>query len=527
MSANVDEILSQEAPQKQANGRAYHAPADHSHVVKRAVAYISKMPPAIDKQGGHNATFEVAATLGRGFALDEDTVLGILREHYNPRCEGPWSELELRHKAAQGVKADRPLGYLLDDDREWSPRTAYRAHTAPMDDMPPWEAYESGPIPEGEPVGEDAEDTEATPTTGPLVARVLRLDDEWLTVAPPPRKWLLERPDPDTDGATRRGVLARGKVGMFAGGGGVGKTMAAVQLAIAVATGRDWYGLTVATPGRVLLGLAEEDAEEIRRRLYYTALALGLDDTGRALARDRIVCLPLAGVPVALLESDAAGNPVETVTAHDLRHVLAGEDGWALVILDPLARWAGLDAETDNAQATRFIECVESYTTAPGAPTVLLTHHTTKLSRREGDGAATAARGASALVDGARWVATLTPAKLGEADIARLEVVKSNYSALGAPVDLMREDDGTMRPLGTMERQAAEAVAKGARLREVEAKIMEAVSTGHYTSESALRSAVGAKMTIVQTALAGLKAAGRLAKQGRDAPFQVVEGHRE
>lgn len=358
---------------------------------------------------------------------------------------------------------------------------------------------------------------------GPLMGRVLRLDDDWLAVAPPPRTWLLEREDPDTDGATRRGVLARGKVGMFAGGGGVGKTMAAVQLAIAVATGRDWYGMTVATPGRVLLALAEEDAEEIRRRIYYTARALGLDDDERAMVRDRIVALPLAGVPVALLEQDPAGNPVETATAHDLRRVLGGAAEWALVILDPLARWAGLDAETDNAQATRFIECVEAFTKAPGGPTVLLTHHTTKLSRREGDGAATAARGASALVDGARWVATMTPGKLGDREIARLEVVKSNYSALGPPIDLAREDDGTMRPIGSMERQAAEALAKGARMRAVETKIMEAVATGHYTSLTALQEALGVRRQHVSQAVATLQHGGRLRKDGKTAPYEVTE----
>lgn len=521
MSANVDEILTGHRPEStRSNGtpRATTRDVPLTDRQKRCRAYVEQMPGGISGQRGHDTTFAAALEIVKGFDIPGEPGFQILQEVHNPKCDPPWSEKELRHKIDSAEKSDAEPGYRLGDDRPWTPETAYRTH----DDLPPMSVYDVEPDATG---GDAAEDEpEAKPAQGPLMARVLRLEGDWLTVAPPPRVWLLERPDPDTDGASRRGVLARGKVGMFAGGGGVGKTMAAVQLAVAVATGRDWYGMTVATPGRVLLALAEEDAEEVRRRIYYTASALGLSDAERAMARDRIVALPLAGVPVALLEQDAAGNPVETPSARDLRRVLSEEDGWALIILDPLARWAGLDAETDNAQATRFVECVETFTTAPGAPTVLLTHHTTKLSRREADGAATAARGASALVDGARWVATMTPAKLGESDIARLEVVKSNYSALGPPIELAREDDGTMRPVGAMERQAVEATAKAARQRDVEAKIMDAVSTGHHTSESSLRSAVGCNMGLLQTAVARLKAEGRLTKGTRGEPYQTTEG---
>ena len=77
------------------------------------------MPAAIAGSGGHQATWHVALVLARGFALSESDTLAILRTHYNPRCEPPWSEKELEHKARNAAASDRlPHGYLLGDGRD-------------------------------------------------------------------------------------------------------------------------------------------------------------------------------------------------------------------------------------------------------------------------------------------------------------------------------------------------------------------------------------------------------------------------
>lgn len=276
---------------------------------------------------------------------------------------------------------------------------------------------------------------------------------DWLTTAPPKRRWLLEAPDGDD----QRGWLPLGKVGMLAAGGGFGKTQVLCQLALSVATGRDWLGtFHVAEPGRVLLALGEEDAEEIRRRLYRAADAMKLGARDLEIAADNIVALPLAGTPVALTESDLSGNVTESAVLASLRAKLT-DDEWRLVILDPLSRWAGSDTEKDNAAATRFVEAVETLTQAKGGPTVLVSHHTTKAARQEGEGEETAARGASALTDGMRWVATMTRKKMGDLETAVLELKKSNYSMRGNPVDLVTDGEGVFRPMTDAERQLAEA----------------------------------------------------------------------
>ena len=83
-------------------------------VIERARRYIAKCAPAISGQGGHGATFHVAAVLAHGFALAESDALMLLRE-WNLGCQPPWSERELRHKIASAVTAEHAeaRGYLL------------------------------------------------------------------------------------------------------------------------------------------------------------------------------------------------------------------------------------------------------------------------------------------------------------------------------------------------------------------------------------------------------------------------------
>jgi hypothetical protein len=84
-------------------------------VVERARRYLAKMDPSISGAGGHDAAFMAASTLVRGFALDEGTALTLLATEFNPRCQPPWSEKELRHKISQALTRGRmQVGALLE-----------------------------------------------------------------------------------------------------------------------------------------------------------------------------------------------------------------------------------------------------------------------------------------------------------------------------------------------------------------------------------------------------------------------------
>ncbi len=86
-------------------------------VESRAIAYLNAMPPAIAGSGGHSQTYAAATALVHGFGLDPAVSLANLTNHYNPRCNPPWSDKELQHKVNQAATKphDRPFGWLRDD----------------------------------------------------------------------------------------------------------------------------------------------------------------------------------------------------------------------------------------------------------------------------------------------------------------------------------------------------------------------------------------------------------------------------
>ena len=342
------------------------------------------------------------------------------------------------------------------------------------------------------------------PTEGPRVWPLLRLDLAELEEPPPPRRWLLrqstgERADP---------LFPRGKVGILSAAGGTGKSMALCGLALAVATGRPWLqagrgplatdGYGVAEPGRVALLLAEEDRDEVRRRLFYAARLMGLNEAERKAAVARLWIGALAGVDVELVRRDENDNIVEADNAPQLRELLreelardlearaadlaadlaehAGPDGWALVIVDPLSRFGGVDTETDNGAATRAVQALERLTELPGGPAVMVAHHERKGSAKDASAGQEAIRGSSAIVDAARWVARLVPVEVsagerwetaGKCDAAVLfKLVKTNYTrGIRRPrlLILDKEHHGAMRMATTAEAdELAEAEAAAA-----------------------------------------------------------------
>ena len=80
--------------------------------------YIGKIPGAISGNRGDSQTFKVAMSLFNGFGCSEAETLEWLRR-YNSKCEPPWSEAELRHKARSAAKAayDKPCGWMLTSKR--------------------------------------------------------------------------------------------------------------------------------------------------------------------------------------------------------------------------------------------------------------------------------------------------------------------------------------------------------------------------------------------------------------------------
>ncbi len=85
-------------------------------VLKRASAYLAQMPPAIAGQNGHGRTYAAAVVLVHGFGLPPDQAFSMLSQEFNPRCEPPWTDRELRHKIDDAATKPhtRPFGWLRD-----------------------------------------------------------------------------------------------------------------------------------------------------------------------------------------------------------------------------------------------------------------------------------------------------------------------------------------------------------------------------------------------------------------------------
>lgn len=288
----------------------------------------------------------------------------------------------------------------------------------------------------------------------------------WLGRKPPPREYLLTA-KVTSQQHMEGGVLGAAEVGVIAGAGAAGKTRAAVQLAVAVATGTDWLGtFKVERPGRVLLALAEEAEEDVRRLLYFAARRLG-EDTKHAAALGRnIMPLGLKGDQVTLATyNDWDASMEDTTFGSELKARLSDGEPWSLVIIDPAVSFAPVEAEKDNAAAQRWINLLARIATDTiGRPAVLQIHHTNKASRRQlEDFTSMDTRGVSALTDGPRWAAGLFPAtkqvKVGKGkpkvvpvlDRVCFRVTKVNHGIYPDTIYLRRGDAGCLEAMTSTE----------------------------------------------------------------------------
>ena len=271
-----------------------------------------------------------------------------------------------------------------------------------------------------------------------------------------------KREDTEVLVAPQDAWMPAGRLGIVASPGGKGKTALLMHLAGHVAAGGKWCGLEVVESGAVAIVLGEEDLGECHRRLKRAWEHMS--PKARQDAAARTLVLPLAGTGDNRLVRELPTGAEKSPRAEELMAYLraeAPEGGWRLVVVDPFARFAGMNAETDNASATSTMTALEELTKLPGGPTVLVAHHTKKRGKDEGGmDLVELVRGASAIKDAARWVAMLDADPPGEDGKGRavLRVVKSNYTstAFGLEMETMYGAPTNGRP-----RLVAELDAEG------------------------------------------------------------------
>ena len=290
-------------------------------------------------------------------------------------------------------------------------------------------------------------------------------NSNFLLVDPPKKPMLLEYANED---GLPIGFLPKEIVAMIVGAGGVGKTHLLAQLVIAVATGTLWLNQFTTTPycgegnkGNVFFGLGENQYDDIHRVLHKASANLRKNqpdlfkEDPLMEASKKIAAFSFCGQQAAFIEN---GKP--SLYFRQLKMKLidkAPENGWSLIILDPISRLMGADAETDNAAATQFIALMEELVIElPGNPTVLLSHHMNKLGVSGTDTDQTAARGSSALTDGVRLQINLekvverTEKEGGKTrtiyakDKINMKMVKSNFTPISPEQVFQKDNSGVI-----------------------------------------------------------------------------------
>ena len=198
--------------------------------------------------------------------------------------------------------------------------------------------------------------------------------------------------------------------------------MATLQLAVSVCTGLEWLEHAIETQGSVLILSAEDDREEVHRRLaaVISHYAEMVDPTAQAafrpyldLIRERLFIFDRVGDDNRLT-AKIDRETRRTALAQSIIGAANQISNCVLIVLDPLSRFDGGDPN-DNSDGTRLIESAESIRRETGA-TVLLPPHVSKAGIRDSQSGQEAVRGASGLVDGARWVGLLSTMRADDAE---------------------------------------------------------------------------------------------------------------
>ncbi|HBN8277938.1 TPA: AAA family ATPase [Pseudomonas aeruginosa] len=265
-----------------------------------------------------------------------------------------------------------------------------------------------------------------------------------------------ENPPPDLD-FIWPGFLA-GTVGALVAPGATGKSFWTLEAAMAIAcsvAGGDVVNLRPQHTGRVVYLAGEDPETALIRRVH--AIGQHLNPSAREAIAENLVLLPIMGAMLNIMDERSRTRVIEFCT------------GARLIVLDTLSRIHSLD-ENSNGDMARLIATLEHIAASTGA-SVLYLHHVSKGSAREGlSDQQQAARGASALIDNARWCGFVTRMTEDEARhlsdrtydrqpigndrrgfFVRFGVSKQNYDATPLDQWYERRDGGVLVPVELLE----------------------------------------------------------------------------
>jgi RecA-family ATPase len=271
-----------------------------------------------------------------------------------------------------------------------------------------------------------------------------------------------------------RHIFPARNVAMLSGDGGVGKSLLALQLAIAVFGNVPWAGISMKKAGSVVYLAAEDDRTEthVRYNEILRAEGVRLADAEHAL---HIVCL--AGHDATLAVENGKGR-LQTTPIFNRLIATMEEHQPALLVLDNLADVFGGN-EVSRVQAKQFVGFLRSLAIRFDCVVLLLSHPSlTGISTGIG------ASGSTGWSNSVRVRLYLRKGVAGDGSepddsIRLLEIMKSNYNARGQPIRLQWVD-------GRYVRRDADRPFDGVSVQHLEA-VQAAFRDGHYRASDQAR----------------------------------------
>lgn len=263
----------------------------------------------------------------------------------------------------------------------------------------------------------------------------------FLNLIPPQREWCIKE------------FLPKKIVATIIAAGGTGKSILALHIAVAIASGTSLFAKYFPdNPAKVVFISGEDDLPELHRRLH--RVTQGIGDSVKELVSNNLHFIDLANSFELFTSKNAHQDAKITTVPSRICSAIkdAIGDDVGLVIIDPISRFRGGE-ENLAADTTRFVQALQQIRDQLNT-TVLTLHHVNKGARMNG-ATQNNARGSSAFIDGVRLVFelnSLSPEDLkrkygtafSESRMLLLQTVKSNYGKPIDPLYLLRRDDGSL-----------------------------------------------------------------------------------
>jgi RecA-family ATPase len=237
-------------------------------------------------------------------------------------------------------------------------------------------------------------------------------------------------------------IFQAGRAALITGVGGASKSTLLKELGIAITIGKPTLGLSIPKPGKAVLILAEDTAEDAYRSLDAIFQSMNLSDEEIALVHKRLFIFAAAGKDCVIVSNSEAEDKASQRLEKLLQFITTLGDV-RLIGLDPaiaLSRGRELDEQAQHD----FAKTVDNIAIETGAA-VLVISHAAKSVQYQQEVVSHASRGSGAITDAFRLevlmrVMTSKEAKSFQVDdgqrhrFVRMQVTKAN----SLPPELMQ-----------------------------------------------------------------------------------------